>query len=202
MIGVDAPLTDDALLAAQDELQAEAARVLADLGLMERIRPMGTPVQTGSSALGLMVVRDIDVTTVCPALEVGSVFDIGRELAAHPRVRLVSFRNATGRWNDEPEYPDGLYWMVEYVSDAGLAWKLDLWFIPGGTTQFDLEHMQTLPSRLSREARLAILRIKHVWSTRPSAERVPSYRIYEAVLDHGVRTPEDFGRHLELRDPG
>ena len=202
MIGVDARLTDDALLAAQDELQAEAARVLADLGLFKRIEPIGTPVHTGSSALGLMVVRDIDVTTLCPTLEVGSVFDIGRELAAHPRVRLVSFRNATGHWNDEPEYPDGLYWMVEYVTAAGVAWKLDLWFIPEDTTQFDLEHMRTLPPRLSREARLAILRIKQAWYDRPPAERVPSYQIYEAVLDHGIQTPDDFGRHLGLRDLG
>jgi hypothetical protein len=196
MTGVDTPSTDEELLAAQDDLQAEAASILADLRLFELIGLIGTPVQTGSSALGLMLARDIDVTTLCPALDTGTVFAIGRGLAVHPRVRLVSFRNDTGHWRTEPEYPDGLYWMVEYVTDPGVKWKLDLWFIAEGTTQFDLEHMKTLPPRLTREARLAILRIKHAWYDRPPDEQVRSYQIYEAVLDHHVRTPEDFARHL------
>jgi hypothetical protein len=127
------------------------------------------------------------------------VFAVGRDLAAHPRIRRVTFRNDTGHWRIEPEYPDGLYWMVEYVSDAGVAWKLDLWFILEGTTQFDLQHLETLAPRLTRDARLAILRIKHALRDRPPAEQLPSYQIYEAVLDHGVRTPDDFVRHLETR---
>jgi hypothetical protein len=197
MTDMDTPSTDDELLAAQATLQAEAAAVLADLRLFEHIMLIGTPVQTGSSALGLMVARDIDVTTLCPSLEAESVFDVGRALTANPRVHRLSFRNYTGRWNADPDYPDGLYWMVEYVTDDGTSWNLDLWFLLDGTTQFDLEHVRTLPPRLTREARLAILRIKHAWHDRPPTERVPSYRIYEAVLDHAVRTADDFGRHLE-----
>jgi hypothetical protein len=196
---MDAPSTDEELLVAQGDLQAEASSVLADLDLFERIRPVGTPTQTGSSALGLMVARDIDVTTVCPSLEIAPIFDVGRGLALHPRIRRITFRNDTGHWRTEPEYPDGLYWMVESVSDAGVEWKLDLWFILEGTTQFDLEHMRTLPPRLTREARLAILRIKHERRERPPAEQVPSYRIYEAVLDHGIQKPDDFARYLEAR---
>lgn len=198
---MDSPSTDDEILAAQDQLQVEAARVLADLRVLELIEPVGRPFRTGSSALGLMVARDIDVTTLCPTLETEPVFAIGRDLAAHPRIRSVNFRNDTGHWRTEPKYPDGLYWMVEYVSDDGVAWKLDLWFILERTTQFDLEHIKTLPPRLTREARLAILRIKHARQSRPPAEQVRSYQIYQAVLDHGVETPDDFGRYLEGRAP-
>jgi hypothetical protein len=199
---VDEPLTDDALLAAQADLQAEASAILGDLRMFELIAPIGTPVQTGSSTLGLMVVRDIDVTTVCPALETGPLFDLGRDLAAHPRVRRLSFRNDSGHWRSGPKYPDGLYWLVEYVTDEGVSWTLDLWFILEGTTQFDLQHVQTLPPRLTRDARIAILRIKHSRRDLPAAERGPSYRIYEAVLDHGVRTADDFERYLEQGNAG
>lgn len=143
-----------------------------------------------------MVARDIDVTTVCPSLELEPVFDVGRVLAGHPRVRSLSFRNDSGRWNVDPAYPDGLYWMVEYVTEDGVSWKLDLWFILEGT-QFDLEHLRTLPPRLTRQARVAILRIKHARLDRPPAERGPSYKIYEAVLDHGISTPDEFRRHLD-----
>jgi hypothetical protein len=196
---VESDSGDDELLAAQDAIQAEAAAVLTDLDLLEQIRRVGDPVRTGSSVLGLMVARDIDVTTLCPSLELQPIFDVGRALAGHPRVRRISFRNETGRWNTSPDYPDGLYWLVEYVTEVDVTWTLDLWFLLEGHTQFDLEHIQTIPPRLTREARLAILRIKHARLDLPAAERGPSYRIYEAVLDHGVRTADDFTRHLEDR---
>ena len=152
--------SDASLLERQDALQAEAMSILADLDLFVLLRRLGAPTHTGSSALGLMVRRDIDVTTVCPSLDVEGAFDIGRSLAQHPRVRRLTFRNDTGHWRTGDEYPDGLYWLVEHLTDAGAEWSLDLWFIAEGTTQHDLEHMKTLPGRLDDENRLAILRIK------------------------------------------
>jgi hypothetical protein len=54
--------------------------------------------------------------------------------------------------------------------------------------------------RLTDETRLAILWIKDAW------HRLPSYRtsvlsidIYDAVLEHGVRTPGAFARYLGER---
>ena len=192
--------TDDELIARQDVRQAEAGAVLADLGVLALLNRVGRPIQTGSSALGLMVTRDIDVTTRCPSLDVAATFDLGRELATHPRVWRVTFRNDTGAWRTGDEYPDGLYWMVEYVADGGTAWKLDLWLIHEDTTQHDLEHMKTLPGRLDRERRAAILRIKEAIQEQPRRDPpIPSYRVYEAVLDHGVRTPEEFEEYLARR---
>jgi hypothetical protein len=189
-------VSDPELFARQDALQEQAAVVLADLDLFALLRTVGHPTHTGSSALGLMVARDIDVTTVCPSLDPTSIFDLGRSLATHPRVRRVTFRDDTGRWNSDPRYPDGLYWMVEYVADPDIEWKLDLWFLLDGTTQFDLEHMATMPDRLTPEIRAAILRIKEAVAADPSRPTGPSYAVYEAVLDHGVRTPEDYARYV------
>ena len=188
---------DDDLLGRQDAIQAAAVAVLADLDLFAVVGAVGRPVQTGSSALGLMVARDIDVTTLCPTLEADGIFEVLRPLARHRHVRRLTFRNDTGRWKVNPAYPDGVYWMVEYVGDDGVEWKLDLWFIADHTTQFDLEHLRTLPPRLTHDARLAILRIKEARHHLDDTDRGPSYRIYEAVLDHGVRTADDFKRYLE-----
>ncbi len=68
-----------------------------------------------------------------------------------------------------------------------------------GTTQWDLEHVKTLPGRLTPETRAAILRIKEAVYADTSRPRGPSYGIYEAVLDHGIRTPEAYQRYLESR---
>src|SRR3712207_9558779 len=103
----------DTLLDRQAARQKAAEAVVDDLGLIERLSEVGRPVGTGSAALGLMVARDIDVTTLCPDLDTTAVFDVGRALAGHPRVHKLGFRNDTGRWNSDPDYPDGLYWLVE-----------------------------------------------------------------------------------------
>ncbi len=192
--------TDELLLAQQDALQAEASAVLADLDLFNLLARVGSPVQTGSSVLGLMVGRDIDVTSLCPVLEPLPIFDAARSLAAHPRVHRLNFRNDTGRWRTEPEYPDGLYWSVKYRTDAGDDWNLDLWFLLEGTTQFDLQHVESLPPRLTQDARLAILRIKEACYRLPAyGSQVRSYDLYEAVLDHGVSSPEEFEAWLNGR---
>jgi hypothetical protein len=189
--------TDEELLSRQAALQAEADAVVADLDLLALLGQFGRPVRVGSSVLGLMVVRDIDVTTLCPSLDPVVLFEAARPLVSHPRVRELTFRNDTGHWNTSPHYPDGIYWLVRYVADSGAAWTLDLWFIPEGTTQWDIEHVASLPPRLTSETRAAILRIKAARPAPVAPARIPSYEIYVAVLDHGVRTPDEFIWHLE-----
>ncbi len=192
-------MSDIDLFERQGALQARAAAILGDLDVFALLRDVGVATQVGSSALGLMVAHDIDITTLCPSLDPGPVFDVGRRLARHPRVRRLTFRKDTGRWNTSPGLPDGIYWLIEYVADPDDAWTLDLWFLLDGTTQFDLEHLETLPGRLTPETRAAILRIKEAVHADTSRPRGPSYAVYEAVLDHGVRTPEDYERYRESR---
>ncbi|MEU4115478.1 hypothetical protein AB0F71_13395 [Kitasatospora sp. NPDC028055] len=192
--------TDDELLDRQRALQAEADAVHADLGLDALLGALGTPVRVGSSALGLMVRRDLDVTVVCPRLDASvheRVAAAGARLALHERVRQVRLRNDTGAWNEDPAaYPDGLYLGLDHRCPAGYDWTLDLWFVDDPDRQPDLAHLRDLPPRLTRQARTAILRIKHAWADRPEYGRsVRSWGIYRAVLDEGVRTPEEFERH-------
>ena len=59
-----------------------------------------------------------------------------------------------------------------------------------------------MPARMTREARVAILRIKEDRLANvapPPAPSMPSYEIYEAVLDHGVRTTAEFERYRAER---
>ncbi|MEV7940071.1 hypothetical protein AB0O82_28545 [Kitasatospora sp. NPDC088264] len=190
-------MTTDDLLQHQDERQAEAGAVSADLGLDELLGALGEPVRVGSSALGLMVRRDLDVTVVCPRLDTAAherVAALGTRLALHPRVRQVRLRNDTGTWNTDPAaYPDGLYLGLDYRCPQGRDWTLDLWFVDEPARQPDLAHLRDLPPRLTPQAREAVLRIKHAWSEHPEYGRgVRGWDVYRAVLDDGVRTPEQF----------
>ncbi|MFI9366206.1 hypothetical protein ACIG5E_34910 [Kitasatospora sp. NPDC053057] len=192
--------TDDELLRHQTALQAEADAVHADLDLDALLGALGKPVRVGSSALGLMVRRDLDVTVTCPRLDTAAhqrVAALGARLALHERVRQVRWRNDTGAWNEDPAaYPDGLYLGLSYRSPDGLDWTLDVWFVDDPARQPDLAHLRDLPPRLTPQARTAILRIKHAWAENPDYGRtVRSWDIYRAVLDDGVRTPQEFERH-------
>jgi hypothetical protein len=183
----------DELLERQQVLQSEAASVRADLNLDQRLSAQGTVVSVGSAALGLMVWRDLDLTVVCPELDVEPVAAIGAALAGHPRVREVRFLNDVGDWNTDPTYPDGLFLAVKCRSTVGEMWKVDIWFVDEPERQPDIAHLRDIPPQLTDETRAAILLVKDEWATRPEyGKAVTSWDIYRAVLDHGVRTPTDF----------
>jgi hypothetical protein len=93
------------LLDRQRALQMEAKQVARDIMLMELAQPLGDPVLVGSAALGLMVWRDLDVTVVCPRLDIDAVVQVGSRLALHPRIREVVFRKDTRRVEHKHE-PD------------------------------------------------------------------------------------------------
>lgn len=191
----------DDLLARQDRLQEEARAVRVDLALDDRASRLGEVVLVGSAALGLMVWRDLDLTVVCPHLDLPAVADLGAALASHDRVGEVRFRDDTGTWNTDPAtYPDGLYLGLRYRSRAGEDWKVDIWFVDEPDRQPDLAHLRNLPARVTADARRAILEIKSTWSTRPAyGSDVTSYDIYRAVLDGGVRTHAAFDDWLATR---
>jgi len=192
---------DDDLFRRQRLLQGEADAVLDDLDLMAGLEAIGDPIRTGSSALGVMVKPDIDMTTACARLDLAAfdaVAHLATRLARHERVRQVTFRDDTGSWNTEPDkYPDGLFLQIQYRSQRSRDWSLDLWFVDQPERQPDLGHLRTLLPRLTDETREAILRIKEEWTPRPEYGRqVNGTLIYEAVLDGGVRTLPDFAEWL------
>lgn len=181
------------LLERQDHLQSEADAVLADLDLLALLEPIGLVLRVGSSVLGLMASRDIDLHVYPDEMDGPRAFGALRPLAAHPRVQRLRLSAWTGPFR-VPELPEGYSWGLRYYTDAGDEWKLDVWFFAGADPRAALDYAEDVRRRLTPETRLAILEIKAAHG------RHPAYRgaaVYEAVLDRGVRTPEEFGALLE-----
>jgi hypothetical protein len=190
------------LLASQQLLQQEAQHVRERLDLDRVLGAVGDPVVVGSAALGLMAWRDLDVTVTCQRLDKQQVLAAGLELARRPDVKALQYRDDTGRWNAEPDlYPDGLYLALRYQPPDLAEWSLDIWFVDDPARQPDLAHLRTLPPRLTDEARIAILRIKAAWNTRPQyGTSVRSFDIYTAVLDGHVSSLVEFDSWLASND--
>jgi hypothetical protein len=171
--------------------------VRTDLALDDVLGALGEPHLVGSAALGLMVWPDLDMTVVCDALDVATLYLAAVELVIHPRVRQLMFRNDSGPWNSDPAtYPDGIYWGIDYRTERR-TWTIDIWFVADADRQPDLRHVRELRPRLTPPARRAILNIKRAWVERPEYGRsVTSFDIYTAVLDQGIRTPDELERSL------
>ncbi|MBZ9603347.1 hypothetical protein [Phyllobacterium chamaecytisi] len=183
------------ILEAQRQMQIEADQVVCMLNLNELLSELGDPSRVGSSAMGLMVRRDIDITVACPRLDedaFAGFAEIGAKLMQRADcVVATRFRNDTGRWNTEPEkYPDGLYLWLSVMMPDGAKWTIDIWLVDKPERQPDLAHLRTLLPRLSDADRSIILQIKHVLAE----SKISSALVYEAVMDHGVRTVAEFER--------
>ncbi|HEV2514166.1 MAG TPA: hypothetical protein VGV07_02860 [Devosia sp.] len=182
----------DDLLVSQARLQAEADALVAALDLTAELEKLGPVTRVGSSALGLMVRRDIDLTVSCSKLDAATLAafaELGARLMQRTDLVVgVRFRNDAGNWNAEPEkYPDGLYLGLTVRTAEGASWTFDIWLVDQPERQPDLAHLRTLLPRLTDESRRSILAIKHELAKGDGTEpRLPSALVYEAVMDHGV----------------
>src|SRR5918993_1229672 len=189
------------LLEQQDILQAEANRLVEQLDLPTMLGRAGRFERLGSSVSGLMVWRDLDLGASCGDLRPERAWETMVPLAAHLRTTWLEYRNETGRLAPPELRGYGRYYFVaRHETDAGDEWKIDvsLWSpeAPPGPSA----HAEELLRRLTPEMRIAILWIKDVWHQVPSyPDRVSGMDVYEAVLENGVRTPEQFESYLRRR---
>jgi hypothetical protein len=176
---------DDALLVRQSELQRDAATFVRELGLIETLGRAGRVFQLGSAVTGLMVWRDLDFGVDAPGLTADG---------AWKTMRPVLGRCSTLHYAD-----DGVERRQYFVMEIE-GWKVDvsMWFagVPTAVEAFQAE----LPARLTPESRLAILRLKDAWHRLPDyPEIVSAWEIYDAVLNHDVRTLAELDEFLAAR---
>ncbi len=188
------------LLQRQDLLQKEAQAVVKELDLVRLLSNAGTVRVHGSSVHGLMTWRDIDVGVSSPRLSIERVYEVMMSLLIHPRVKQVRYLNESGSFNATGLSRDERYFfMVFYDNGAESDWKIDISFwLDEGVRSEQIHNM--IEQQLTPETRLIILRIKDVWWKQPSyRQEVSSVDIYDAVLQHRVRTLDEFDLYLVER---
>jgi len=154
-------------------------------------------VQLGSSALGLMVWTDIDLTVSCPGLTIENALETMRPVYAHPLVKRVRYLNEVGHFNPTGlKLHDRYYFGVYLDAISEIVWKIDISFWIGVEEHPEPVH-EAVARKLTEETRLSILWIKDVWYRLSTyRDQVFSVDIYDAVLEHGVRTPSEFDVYL------
>lgn len=188
------------LLTRQDALRAEAGHVLAALSIVSMLAPAGSVTFNGSYVTGLMVWRDLDISVVAPGMTSRQAYETILPLLTHPDVALVRYRNEARARHPAPQPEDDRYFFATYVRVDEQEWKIDISFWVSHLSRAERLSPDSIIPRLTDETRLAILWIKDIWYQRPEyMTTVSSADIYDAVLDAGVRTPDDFEAYLARR---
>jgi hypothetical protein len=189
---------DQELLARQAALQAEASQVLAELDLSRLFADVGPVLVVGSYLSGLMAWRDLDVGLLAGvSCSPSDVLELLKRVVVLPGFVGFSYRDERGERCPTGEARDERY-HVPFDLDAGQGrWRIDLsvWLrdLHGHVADWHVRLRDTITD----EQRLAVLRIKDVWHRLPSyPDVVGGWEIYTAVLDDGVRGPEQFARWL------
>lgn len=172
-------------------LRAEADALLQQHGIIDVLKRYGTPHVSGSYELQLMTWRDLDLYLCMPTVGVAAFLDLGAELGRALGPRKLSF-------TDHLNFPAtegvaGLYWGIRTDELARGGWKIDLWGVAPAVYEERLAYCRSLATRINPNARRAILSIKTEVCQLPAYRRsITSQHIYQAVLDDGVETVEEF----------
>jgi hypothetical protein len=192
---VDSSASRDAyLLRRQIALQEDARDVLAELDLERRLGDFGSMLVTGSFISGLMVWRELDVMFLGgPELSPTDVLAAMGRLVLVPGIVRFNYADERGARSPTGEPRDERYHVPTIYARASGTWRLDLTFWLHDAHENVTAWHKQLRDALTPEERGAILRIKDVWHLRPEyPNAVSGFEIYTAVLQHGVRAPEQF----------
>lgn len=192
MSGSAAPGGADPVLERAETRRQTALGILIELDLAALWQQRGgAPCVVGAVAYGLVVAADLDLEVFFPgAPTVEDGFAVLAACARNPRVVKARFSNRLA------EDDQGLYWQLRLRGPDGAEWKVDMWSAradhPGPLARDLVEPMRRC---LNAKTRRAILEIKEHLLGAPEPPPA-SIRVYQAVLDGGVRTPEEFRRWM------
>jgi hypothetical protein len=176
------------------DVRTEADNILRS-GLLSILGRHGEAHIVGSYALGLMTWRDLDIHVVREDLDVGTFFDLGRDIARLLKPHRMHFRDESTAGT--PGLPPGFYWGIYLGDERSGAWKIDIWETNQEAFDAVRRFGEALSKRLTDTNRAVILEIKAACWRHPEYRRgFTSGDVYAAVLDRGVRDVPGFWADL------
>lgn len=179
---------------AHEALREEADGIIRQAGLLALLNEHGHACLVGSVALNLVVKLDIDFVLLVESPDILAAVDrVYHRLLDLPAVREV-------RISDYRE-EGGVKIGIDTYPGASGAWSIDIWVTDRPETS-GIALAERLCRELLPEHRTVILDIKGVFHQRDLLRDGMSKQIYLAVLDHDVRTVDEFERYLDSQRVG
>ena len=176
----------------QPLLEAEAYGILRELGLMDLLAMYGRPYLVGSVPLRTIVKLDVDINVVLQQDLFDSCLAITQALFFQRHIADIRWTNLL--------YQQAIKLSLDRYPAPSGDWSIDMILTPNPATEA-LVHLEWVAERMTEEARQVILAIKAHYYHRGEYCRGLGYRIYQAVLDQGVRSVDDFKRLVPRKAP-
>lgn len=189
---------DEQLQARQSALREEAREVLAELDLAALVADIGPLLVTGSFVSELMCWPELDVMVlVGSGFSPPDVMGLLARMVTRAGVIGLEYRDERGPRCVTGQLRDERYHVPVTVQRPGRCWQVDLTLWLHDLHENVTRWHEELRERITADQRRAVLRIKDEWHRRPSyPDQVGGLEVYTAVLDDGVRTPEQFAAWL------
>jgi hypothetical protein len=162
------------------------------------VADVGPVLLTGSYVSGLMCWPDLDIMVhVGAGFSPRDVLGLLQNVVDWPGVVGFDYRDERGERSPTGTARDERYHVPVALFRNGRTWRIDLTlWLNDPHVNLTVWH-ENLRDTVTGEQRAAVLRIKDVWHRLPSyPDQVGGLQIYTAVLDHGVRTPQEFATWL------
>jgi len=189
---------DEELATRQSALHAEGTALLDELDQSKVVSDIGPMALAGSYVSHLMCWRDLDVMLLVGAgYSPRDVLKLISRLMELPGVVGFDYRDERAHRSPTGEFRDERYHVPFLLERAAGTWRLDLTLWLHDLHRNITAWHEALRDSITDEQRAAVLRIKDVWFRLPSyPDRIGGFEIYTAVIDDGVRTPEQFSGWL------
>jgi hypothetical protein len=179
----------------QARLRAQADKMLAETKIMDVLAKHGrlSPIE-GSYLYQLMMYPDLDIGLTADTVTKQDFANLLKDLAAHPSVRGLSTADTINFNISKRPMPKG-YWIGVDIPFEDDRWGIDCWFQQSdwGTDQKN-DYANRLIN-LDQETKDTVLTIKYELIRNGTyGKQYLSSDVYDAVLNHGVRSKEDFQR--------
>jgi hypothetical protein len=189
---------DEELATRQSALHAEGTALLDELDQSKVVSDIGPMALAGSYVSHLMCWRDLDVMLLVGAgYSPRDVLKLISRLMELPGAVGFDYRDERAHRSPTGEVRDERYHVPFLLERAAGTWRLDLTLWLHDLHRNITAWHEALRDSITDEQRAAVLRIKDVWFRLPSyPDRIGGFEIYTAVIDDGVRTPEQFSGWL------
>lgn len=180
------------ILALSESNQKRAWEIINSTNIIGIWESIGAQVNLiGSLKLGLMSKHcDIDFHVYTEPFELADSFKAMAELAEHPSIERIEYTNLL------KEEDACIEWHAWLKDKDGQVWHIDIIHIVRGSCYdgFFEDVAERIASVLTEEMRHAILYLKYETQDK---EKIMGIEYYQAVIEGGVKTLDDFSRWRE-----
>lgn len=187
------------LFALNESLRAEADRMLEESGLGEIIREEGFE-PSGSYDWHVMTWHELDFERCDNNPTLQEHWELGERFFRNDWVWGMRYIDASR----DPRNPgdEGYFWRLDVINPhGGELWLIDLWTAKPEVFERSAPKRPLWRRIINDDSRYYILLIKEVVGKLPEYKKsVFSWDIYEAVLEHEVRSVDEFWEWWRGRD--